>query len=71
MGVIWQKIILNSFLIFSFLACNSLPISTRFQDLPMGDLWEEALLRDACRYVRGNIHLRVPPKWKAVFPSSL
>ena len=44
-------------------------VSPRFQDLDMGDEWDEAKLKDVCVYLRGSIHLRAPPRWKAVFPA--
>ena len=32
------------------------------------DAWAEASLLEACKYMRGSTHLRVPDRWKRVFP---
>lgn len=33
--------------------------------------WEEALLLECCTYLRGSKSLKVPEKWKRVFPDRL
>ena len=32
--------------------------------------WSEAYLVEACKYVRGSTNLRVPDRWKRVFPTT-
>ena len=43
-----------------------------FAAMPMNDLWLDAQLDEAVRYVRGSKQLRIPSlQWRAVLPTQL
>ena len=43
-----------------------------FARLPLGDLWDDALLADAVAYARASKMLRIPSqKWRDVLPTAL
>lgn len=35
------------------------------------DLWQDAKMPEVIAYLRGNLHLQVPPEYKSRLPTSL
>lgn len=42
-----------------------------FQQLPMGDCWDDAMLFDVAMYLRGSKSLKIPEDWRPVLPTEL
>ena len=45
-------------------------IST-FAEMEVGDVWDDARLREAVVYCRGAKNLRIPGEWREVLPAVL
>ena len=50
---------------------NTTDLMTMYAEYPWGDLWSDAELLEVFKYVRGAKSFKMPPEWKAVFPTSL
>ena len=46
-------------------------LQTMYLEYPWGDLWADADILAALKYVRGSKRLRMPESWRAIFPSTL
>lgn len=42
-----------------------------YAEYPWGDLWSDAELLNVFKYIRGAKTFKMPPEWKAIFPTSL
>ena len=46
-------------------------IKELFYEMPWGDLWDDAGMRDVVKYLRGNTNLKIPCEWRAFLPTEL
>lgn len=42
-----------------------------FQEMQFTDLWPEASMTKVCHYLRGGMHLRIPPTFLTLLPTKL
>ena len=47
------------------------PAEATFSSLDYEDVWSEAGLISVCRYLRGGVHLRIPPTFRDLLPKKL
>jgi hypothetical protein len=42
-----------------------------FKSMDFSDMWHEASMASVCHYLRGGIHLKIPPSFRDLIPKKL